>query len=57
MNEILHDFLLAGNKFLTKMHLKQPRFNYSAFGPLSKNKERIQNIKEEEIQNIFTEMN
>ena len=57
MNEILHDFLLAGNKFLTKMHLKQPRFNYSAFGPLTKNKERIQNIKEEEIQNIFTEMN
>ena len=57
MNEILHDFLLAGNKFLTKMHLKQPRFNYSAFGPLTKNKERIQNIKEEEIQNMFTEMN
>ena len=57
MNEILHDFLLAGNKFLTKMHLKQSRFNYSAFGPLTKNKERIQNIKEEEIQNIFTEMN
>ena len=46
MNEILNDFLLARDKFITKMHLKQPRFNYSAFGPLSKNKERIQKHKE-----------
>ena len=46
MNEILNDLLLTRDKFITKMHLKQPRFNYSAFGPLSKNKERIQKHKE-----------
>ena len=28
------------------MHLKQPGFNYSACGPFTKNKERIQKIKE-----------
>ena len=28
------------------MHLKRPRFSYSAFGPFTKNKERIQKSKE-----------
>ena len=28
------------------MHLKQPRFSYSACGPFTKNKERIKKIKE-----------
>ena len=28
------------------MHLKQPRFTYSACGPFTKNKERIQKFKE-----------
>ena len=28
------------------MHLKQPRFTYSASGPFTKNKERIQKFKE-----------
>ena len=46
MNEILNDFLLVGDKFITKINLKQPGFNYSAFGSLGKNKERIQKHKE-----------
>ena len=31
---------------MPEMHLKQPRFTYSAFGPFTKNKERIQKLKE-----------
>ena len=41
MNEIVNKFLLAGDKFIPKMHLKQTRFTYSACGPFTKNKERI----------------
>ena len=57
MNEIVNKFLLAGNKFMPEMHLKQPGFTYSACGPFTKNKERIQNLKKQEIQAIFTKMN
>ena len=46
MNEILNRFLLAGDKFMPEMHLKQPEFTYSACGPFTKNKERIQKFKE-----------
>ena len=46
MNEIVIKFLLAGDKFMPKMHLKQPRFTYSACGPFIKTKERIQKFKE-----------
>ena len=46
MNEIVKKFLLAGDKFVPEMHLKQPGFTYSACGPFTKNKERIQKFKE-----------
>ena len=46
MNEIVNTFLLAGDKFMPEMHLKQPGFTYSACGPFTKNKERIQKFKE-----------
>ena len=42
MNDIVNKFLLAGDEFMSEMHLKQPGFTYSAFGPFTKNKERIQ---------------
>ena len=42
MNEIVNKFLLGGDRFMPKMHLKQPGFTCSACGPLTKNKERIQ---------------
>ena len=41
MNEIINKFLLAGDKFMPEMHLRQPGFTYSACGPFTKNKERI----------------
>ena len=32
MNNIINKFLLAGDKFMPEMHLRQPRFVYSACG-------------------------
>ena len=46
MNEIVNSFFLAVDKFMPEMHLKQPRFTYSACGPFTKSKERIQKLKE-----------
>ena len=46
MNEIVNKFLLAGDTFMPEMHLRQPGFTYSACGPFTKNKERIQKFKE-----------
>ena len=48
MNEIANKFLLAGDKFIPEMHLKQPGFTFSAWGPFTKNKERIWKFKETE---------
>ena len=53
MNEIINKFLLAGNKFVPEMHLKQPGFIYSTCGPFTKNKERIQKFKETEYTNYI----
>ena len=39
-------FLLAGDKFMPEIYLKQPGFTYSACRPITKNKERIQKLKE-----------
>ena len=46
MNEIVNKFLLAGVKFMSQMHLKQPGFTYSTCGLIIKNKERIKKFKE-----------
>ena len=42
MNDIVNKFLLAGDNFMLKMHLKQPGFTYSACEPFTKNKVRIE---------------
>ena len=57
MNEIVNKFLLGGDKSMPEMHLKQPEFAYSDRGPFTKNKERIQKLKKQEVQTIFTKMN
>ena len=46
MDEIVNKSLLAGDKFMPKMHLRQPRFTYSACRPFTKDKERIQKFRE-----------
>ena len=42
MNEVVNTFLLVADKFMSEMHLKQPGFTYSACGPFTKTKERIE---------------
>ena len=46
MNEIVNNFLLAGDKLMPEMHLRYPRFTYTACGQFT-----------EEIYNIFIKMN
>ena len=41
MSNVINRFLLAGDKFMPEMHLRQPRFLYSACGPFTRHKERI----------------
>ena len=48
MNKIVNKFLLSGDTFMPEMHLKQSVFTYSACGPFTKNKVRIQKFKEAE---------
>ena len=57
MKKIVNKFLLAGDKFMPEMHSKQPGFTYSACEPFTKNEKRIQKLKKQEIQVIFTKMN
>ena len=49
MNDIINKFLLSGDKFMHEMHLRQPQLTYSACGPFTKPKQRIQKFKETEI--------
>ena len=45
MNNVINKFLLAGDKFMAEMHLRQPQFVYSACGPFTRHKERIKEFK------------
>ena len=45
MNYIINKFLLAGDKFMPEMNLRQPQFVYSACGPFTRHKERIKEFK------------
>ena len=56
MNEVVNKFL-AGDMFMPETHLKQSGFTYSACGPFTENKERIQKLKKQEIQDTFLKMN
>ena len=45
MNNVINKFLLAGDKFMPEMHLRQPRFVSSACGPFTRHEERIKEFK------------
>ena len=44
MNKIVNRFLLAGDKFMPDMHLKQPEFTCSACGPFIKKQSKNSKI-------------
>ena len=46
MNNIINKFLLAGDKFMSEMHLRQSRFVYSACGLFTRHKERIKKFNQ-----------
>ena len=46
MNNLINKFLLAGDKFIPEIHLRQPQFTYSAYGRFTRHEERIQKFKE-----------
>ena len=56
MNEIINKFLLAVDKFMSEMHLRQPGFTYSACGSFTKNKERIENFMNTGKRNYIDKM-
>ena len=41
MSKIIDKLLLTGGKFMPELHLKQPKFTYSACEPFTKHCERI----------------
>ena len=45
MNNVINKFLLAGDKLMPEMYLRQLRFVYSACGPFTRHKERIKKFK------------
>ena len=53
MNQIINRFLLAGDKFMPEMHLRQPGFTYSVCGPFTRNKQRIQKFRQAGDTNYF----
>ena len=46
MNNTINKLLLAGDKFMPEIHLRQPQITYSACGPFTKHEQRIQKFKE-----------
>ena len=46
MNNVINKFLLAGDKFMHEIHLRQPQFTYGACGPFTKHEQRIKKFKE-----------
>ena len=46
MNKIEKKILLAGDKLIPEMHLRQTGFRYSATGAFTINKKRMQKFKE-----------
>ena len=53
MNNTINKLLLAGDKFMPEIHLRQPQFTYCACGPFTKHEQRIQKFKETEDTNYI----
>ena len=44
-SNVINKLLLAGDKFMPEIHLRQSQFTYSACGPFTKHKQRFQKFK------------
>ena len=57
MNEIVNKFLLAGDKLMPEMRLRQPGFTYSACRSFTRIKERIPKIKKKAVDSRYIYQN
>ena len=57
MNEIVNKLLLAGDKFMSEIHLRQPGLLVVLVQHLQKAKKEFRNLKEQEIETTFTKVN
>ena len=57
MVDIVNKFLLAGDKFMPEIHLKNKDLLIVLLEHLLKTKKEFKNLKKKEIQNIFTKVN
>ena len=57
MNKIVNKFLLAGDKFMSEIHLRQHGFTYNACRPLKKTKKEHKNLKKQMIHESFIKTN
>ena len=46
MNKIIHKLLFTGDKFMSELHLKEPRFTYSSCRPFTEHREKVQRFRE-----------
>ena len=56
MNEIVNKLLLAEDE-IPEMHLRQREFTYSVLDHLQKTKKEYQDLKKQEIHDIFIKTN
>ena len=56
MNEIVNKFLLAGDRYMPEMHLKQPGLLTVLVIHLLKAKKELKSLCKLEIQTLFTKM-
>ena len=57
MNEMANKLLLAGDKFMHEMHVRQPGFTHSACRQFTKIKKEYKSLKKQEILDIFIKKN
>ena len=57
MNEIVNKFLLSGDTFMPKMHLKEPGLLIVLVSYLLKIKNEIKTLKKQDMKDISMEMN
>ena len=58
MNELVNKSLLAGNRSMSEMHLRQSGLTYSTCGTFLKNtKKKRKNLNKQEIHDIFIKTN
>ena len=57
MNEVENKLLLAGDKFMPEIHLRQPGFTQSACEPFIQKRKEYKNLMKQEVHNIFIKTN